>query len=710
MIKLENVSKYYNTENLVALALHKINLQLTLGEFIAITGESGSGKSTLINIISGLDTYEDGEIYINNDETSHYDENDWEAYRKNSISFIFQNFNLIESYSVLHNVEVSMIIQGINKKTRRKKALEIIEKVGLSNHVRHKASKLSGGEKQRLSIARALAKDTPIIVADEPTGNLDSESGKNILSLLNELSKDKLVIVVTHNYEQVEAYVTRKIRLFDGEIAEDKVIRKAGMENLKIESNNINDKISEWKRITSISLLNLIEQPKKTSLLLIVTLATIFFIFIIFGTFLSLDFTSKNDDGRIYNPYRERVIVARSDEQPLTEHDFKKFSKMLEVDTIVKDDLGLDVKLKARFSVRRNYYGDQGFISRELEYNEGDLIGRLPENPGDLVISAYIAPEDLEIVKSKLNEGIRTEISFGQGNNIKSIYTYFRIVGFHLSTEEVTRYYVTDGDYDFINENMKVSTIGYKLYHEFNNQTEYYEYKSILPDQTLSGNTIVHVGLMNPPYSGHVYLNGIEVSPIHSYNPQYESRNLYVSPEMYENLKFSENYQCSLFLNNYRDVNPVVNKLLQDDYHAFSPYLNQISKEDALILTATKVLATISIFLSILIIYFISYLIIKAIMATKTRDYTILKTIGIERKSIMQIVRFEIIAYFVISYVIFFICYLILGNIFQSIMNYYILSDYLIIGLINIAISLFISRRFIRLLNKKSIISNLVVE
>ncbi|MBQ4570530.1 MAG: ABC transporter ATP-binding protein [Bacilli bacterium] len=169
MIRLENVSKYYYNSSNVSCALRKINLNFKMGEFVAVTGESGSGKTTLLNIISGFDSYEDGEIYVNGKPTSYFDEEDFENYRKNEISFIFQNYNLIESYSVIENVMVTYIIAGVPYDTAKEKALEILKKVGLDGDVNKKTTKLSGGQKQRLAIARALAKETNIIVADEPT-------------------------------------------------------------------------------------------------------------------------------------------------------------------------------------------------------------------------------------------------------------------------------------------------------------------------------------------------------------------------------------------------------------------------------------------------------------------------------------------------------------------------------------------------------------
>ena len=269
MLKLENISKYYYSSSNVTCALRKINLEFKVGEFVAITGESGSGKTTLLNLISGLDTYEDGEMYYYDKKTSFFDDADWEKYRKEEIGFIFQNYNLIDSYTVLENVMVTYIIDGYSYKEAKVKAKEKLKLVGLENDSHKKAIKLSGGQKQRLAIARVLAKETNIIVADEPTGNLDVENGNQVLSILKELSKDKLVIVVTHNQGQVEPFVTRKIRLRDGEITSDEEV-------VQVEEKPVNPKSEreycKIKRLMDFSFLSIKSQPKKSFLLLVLIL------------------------------------------------------------------------------------------------------------------------------------------------------------------------------------------------------------------------------------------------------------------------------------------------------------------------------------------------------------------------------------------------------------------------------------------------------
>lgn len=223
LLQLKDIGKIYVSESNVAVGIRGVNLSFERGEFVAITGKSGSGKSTLLNVISGMDTYEEGELFVEGQPTSHYLQPEWEDYREKYISFIFQDYNIIDSLTVLQNVELALMhIEDV--KERRKRALTLIDRVGLRSHVGQKGSKLSGGQKQRTVIARALAKDSPIILADEPTGNLDSRTSEEIIALLKEVSRDKLLIVVTHNFEQVEAHATRHIRIFDGAVESDTVI------------------------------------------------------------------------------------------------------------------------------------------------------------------------------------------------------------------------------------------------------------------------------------------------------------------------------------------------------------------------------------------------------------------------------------------------------------------------------------------------------
>lgn len=227
LYRLEHVYKYYNNDSRVEIGLEDISLKFKLGEIIAITGVSGSGKTTLINMVGGFDSFENGEIYINNDGISKYDSFDYENYRKKYISVVFQDYGILERYSILNNLILIRLLMNDSYKEAKKKSLEIIKEIGFLRFKNKKASKLSGGQKQKLAVARAILKDAPIILGDEITANLDSSSGKEILELLFSHAKDKLILLVTHHYEQIEKYVTRKITLSEGKVIEDKKIKEA---------------------------------------------------------------------------------------------------------------------------------------------------------------------------------------------------------------------------------------------------------------------------------------------------------------------------------------------------------------------------------------------------------------------------------------------------------------------------------------------------
>ena len=199
MLELKNIKKSYKTGSFVQKALDDVSLQFRRNEFVSILGPSGSGKTTLLNIIGGLDHYDSGDLIINNKSTKNYKENDWNAYRNNCIGFIFQNYNLINHITILENVEMGMTLSGVSTKEKRRRAEEALEKVGLIEHAHKKPNQLSGGQMQRVAIARALANNPDIILADEPTGALDTKTSKQIMDLIKEISKDKLVIMVTHN-------------------------------------------------------------------------------------------------------------------------------------------------------------------------------------------------------------------------------------------------------------------------------------------------------------------------------------------------------------------------------------------------------------------------------------------------------------------------------------------------------------------------------
>ena len=221
MLELKEIVKAYQTANLVQVALNKVSVAFRDNEFVAVLGQSGSGKTTMLNVIGGLDRFQSGDLVIDGISTKNYKARDWDAYRNNRIGFVFQAYNLIPHQSVLANVELALTLSGVSRSERRKRALDALERVGLKDHVHKKPSQMSGGQMQRVAIARALINDPEILLADEPTGALDSKTSVQVMDLLRDVARDRLVIMVTHNPELAHQYATRIVELADGSIVAD---------------------------------------------------------------------------------------------------------------------------------------------------------------------------------------------------------------------------------------------------------------------------------------------------------------------------------------------------------------------------------------------------------------------------------------------------------------------------------------------------------
>ena len=247
MLELKNIKKSYKTGEFVQHALKGVSLTFDRNEFVCILGASGSGKTTLLNIIGGLDRYDSGDLIINNMSTKKFNDNLWDAYRNNCVGFIFQSYNLIGHLSVLENVEMSLTLSGV--KNKKDKALSALDRVGLKDHAYKKPNQLSGGQMQRVAIARAIVNDPEVILADEPTGALDTKTSKQIMELIKEISKEKLVIMVTHNPDLAKKYATRIIEVKDGEVISDSLPK----EKYK-DKNNIEIKKTKMSFLTALKL------------------------------------------------------------------------------------------------------------------------------------------------------------------------------------------------------------------------------------------------------------------------------------------------------------------------------------------------------------------------------------------------------------------------------------------------------------------------
>ena len=221
MLELRKVTKDYTVAGHKQHALRRVSINFRESEFAAILGPSGSGKTTLLNIIGGLDEYTSGDLKINEISTKNYKDKDWDAYRNHRIGFVFQSYNLIPHQTILQNVKLALTLSGISKKEATRRAKKALEEVGLKDHIEKRPAQLSGGQMQRVAIARALVNDPDILLADEPTGALDSETSLQIMDLLKNIASKKLIIMVTHNPDLATEYATRIITLKDGEITSD---------------------------------------------------------------------------------------------------------------------------------------------------------------------------------------------------------------------------------------------------------------------------------------------------------------------------------------------------------------------------------------------------------------------------------------------------------------------------------------------------------
>lgn len=265
MLELKKVTKTYEVAGNKQKALDKIDIKFRANEFVSILGQSGSGKTTMLNIIGGLDKYTNGDLIINGVSTKEYTARDWDTYRNHKVGFVFQSYNLIPHQTALQNVELALTLSGIGKEERRKRSIAVLKKVGLESQMHKRPNQMSGGQMQRIAIARALVNDPDILLADEPTGALDSETSLQVMDLLSEIAKDKLVIMVTHNPELAVNYSTRIVKLLDGKIIDDSNPFNGSEEEVEEISKNKKSKMS-FKTALSLSLNNLMTKKGRTLL------------------------------------------------------------------------------------------------------------------------------------------------------------------------------------------------------------------------------------------------------------------------------------------------------------------------------------------------------------------------------------------------------------------------------------------------------------
>lgn len=747
MLRLQNISKYYHSNEVVALGLRKINLEFNLGEFVAVTGESGSGKSTLLNVISGLDSYEDGEMYVNGEETSYFSIEEWEAFRRQYIGFVFQSYNIIDSYSVLENVMIALTIQGYDKDTRKERALKLIDQVGLSTHIHHKASKLSGGQKQRCVIARALAKDCPIIVADEPTGNLDSESGKNILSLLKEISKNKLVIVVTHNYDEVAAYATRKIRLFDGEVVEDKEVKK--YEEVEL-INHVESYSMTWMNLIGISLRNLFRTPRRTIFTLIVSIFIVIIFTFSFGSYVSETSTINGDfySGYFDNVTESRIVVTKFGNLAFTPEEITTLGNIDLVRTIVEDDVILDTLILHYIDGDRWLDTRQNYINPANMLRSNDLeSGSLPSTMYEVIIQ--------ETDEYEIGDMIQLGFSYPRwDNNDQQVIPYdamnFIITGF---VQQASSY--TWVEQMYFHEGFFTSEIVYNAayFGEYENTTQlmltYDDYQvgwmsfnnieiiNAIPDgeiyitrnylEELVSNTVPEYDPLEDTMSVDLLAGKefnlmsitafeedtfvVEITGIFI-NTSDEWTTMAMNSDTYSLLIQEEKYQVAVMVFDAYDAAKVMTDIENLGFNTIYP-VSAGNEIGAIITIFTTIYLGFILGFLMFVIYFISYIVLRNVQSSKKKDYLIFRSIGASKRDLNRVTILELFITTIMTYIIT-MSLLFINELFDTwipqYLRYFTISSYLFIFFLLSVLALLLGNRFNRRLFSSSVISSLKQE
>ncbi len=749
MLRLVNVSKYYNTNNVVALGLRKANLELGINEFVAVVGESGSGKTTLLNVISGIDSYEEGEMYINDEETSYFSTADLENYRKKYIAFVFQNYNLVDSYTVLQNVELPLLLAGYSQKDAKRRAMDIIQQVGMEKHIHHKATKLSGGQKQRVVIARALAKDCPIIAADEPTGNLDSESAKQIIKLLHDIAKDKLVIVVTHDFDQVKEYASRKIRIYDGEIVEDVEVQKIEKLDLPVFAEE-EKKIKVLEHIR-MAFKNLLAVPKKTILMILVFFVFSFFVALVYGAFnLAMSMGSNYDiyyttEEYFGNKSISRIVMNKADKSAFTAAELLDIASKDQVKTVISKDFLLDVRVEMRSTQRIEsldefyYLGSVRYLPVSVINNQSLILsGVMPSAEGEALLALSttlmnnVEVDDVFLNQTYYQSGARdfniyssveheivgivdsgdlfmdndysymiiSDEEFAELTNL--YYTAFvKAVTLDLTYADDTKF----GNESFLRElliynGMQIAVDNTLTDHQLGFPTEYELYFCE------TGGELDCEGLTAELFFQDAYTENT-FSDLEAIFKDY-SNELCVNQNIYDQIYYDDIYQVSVLTDSNINVQRLISNLERikdgsvEKYKVIYPYAFEFEDPYGSALRFFESLGLLAALLATIIgSTFLSYIIFRVIINTKLRDYAIFRTVGANQMVIRLLIYLENVFVVVFSFVLFLGLSILLKNM-DAINQYNILyglktfafGDYLIFFGILLLMSLIISGRY----------------
>lgn len=692
MIELKNVSKFYTNNGVVTLGLRNVNLKLNVGEIVAITGDSGSGKSTLLNVITAVDTYEEGEIYFNGNETSYFNQNDMDMFRKNNVSFIFQNYNIIDSYTVLENVMLPLLLLGKSNEDAKAEAKEIIEKVGLSKRIHHRGTKLSGGEKQRCVIARALASDSKILACDEPTGNLDSQTGDEIIKLIAEVAKDKLVLIVTHNYSQISSIATRRIKVSDGEIIEDVYLKE---ETFKEEQTGLPLENQKLKKRTylRLALQNVFSTPKKTIFSMLVFMVISFITLLLCLMMLEQSHDTNYAQNDAYHlKTKDRLIVYDKDHKPLNKEELEKVKHK----EIYYNAFYEDVRFYISINIgNRNVSEEVMLTSKRLNYSL--FAGEDMKQDGEYV---FVYPENWgsygnEIVNSKGRDFSAYD------SEIKNWIKIGKIVGFATAKDEIDKPYLQC--YSSCDKQLlKAVEEHYKFNHYYisnGKQSELEIVHTITDEPYISCPTSLKNNITFVHYLNNIYNISWDIEI--RYEDRFNKPILLVDDACdHPIIDDTTIFEATIYTDSIKESKEALERL---GYRVTVPYEKKI-KASVIDLVTFYLFLSLTI-MSLLCLFFVSYVILARVYASKNKDYGVLRTLGMVKKQLGNIVIFEVIAIGIASAIFSLILFVILyhtTSIFSmgKYMNFGILLFYFILMLL---FSYFLARRFNRRLYKFSV-------
>ena len=654
ILRLEGLSKFYTGTSSVVMGLNDVNLAFHPGEFVAITGESGSGKSTLAHVIGGILPYESGEMYLAGKPTSHYDSMDYERYRRDQISFISQSYGILPGCSVEENVISAPRLSGMEKAQAKERASQILHQVELWEYRTRRAGKLSSGQKQRLSIARALAKPAPILLADEPTGNLDPENSAKIISLLAQAAKERLVILITHEFSEVADCATRHIALQDGRVIMDAQLRPAENAQLPTPPKKVKQHLTPY-----VSRLQLAGRPVWAGLVALFFTLTAFAVFAFLGTFIiALDDTNTRiyDPSAFRNGSQTRIVVTRSDGKPMTAEDHAALANTQYVSTVERSGSLTDVNYGYRqnvdyaFQYTAENLGTSDDPNRVL--NSNVYLG----NTAPYLQTVPLLPEgETFLTAGRLPQNIREVVLCGSADQIgKTIPVFIQDVKHwsisSLVSLEVTVVGVTDmGEHLYFHEDLGRAFTHYIRYDYFflpfadlaegQFRPSEYMYQQILSSR--------HPAQVHFPQADGEYVTlSLLLEGENKWHTSLLLNNyMEISSADFDRLIYAENDgQVSLTIADYAYTDRVLEALQNQGYIALSPFRNGSTKVDPDLAEERK--QTLGICLAVLAaVLVLQVTVLRALFGTQTESYQLLSNIGLTCRTARRSIALQLMGF-----------------------------------------------------------------